>query len=140
MGQNYYHNIWIQGGPRLRMHFAATPGYAPALNKTPLVRWRRGYAYRDSTHNLLPRRLNRTFARDGASLTTGVLLHTKFVSSLAAKVAEEMVRGEHYAKSAEYRAYAARGSDLCLWTPQSTRFEDWRQLCALGLMDQGAWL
>lgn len=133
-----YQNLWIQGGPRMCAYFADDPAAAPALNKTPLVRWRRGQVFRTSTHTLLPRRLNAAYARQGGAWTSGVLLHTKFLAPLAEKVREEMVRREHYAESAEYRAYARRG-DVGLWTPQSVRYEDWRQLCDLGLMARGAW-
>jgi hypothetical protein len=38
-------NLWIQGGPRARVFFADQPEMAPALNKIPLVRWHRSYAY-----------------------------------------------------------------------------------------------
>jgi hypothetical protein len=51
-------NLWIQGGPRRRMFFADKPELAPALNKVPLVKWHRRYAYVSSTHMLLPRGLN----------------------------------------------------------------------------------
>jgi len=50
-------NLWIQGGPRARMFFADMPERAPALNKVPLVKWQRSYAYASSTHMLLPRGL-----------------------------------------------------------------------------------
>lgn len=135
-----YHNIWIQGGPRQRVHFATKPRDAPALNKVPLVRWRKGFVFRNSTHNLLPRRLNRAFAHRAGARTSGVLLHSKFTHVLDLKVAEEMKRRQHYDDSAEYRAYAARGGEVCLWTPQSMRYVGWRQLCALGLMNEGNWL
>ena len=140
-GQHHrFDNIWIQGGPRQRVHFTVRPGAAPALNKVPLVKWRKSFVYRNSTHNLLPRRLNRAFATHGGALTSGVLLHTKFTDVLEHKVAEEMDRRQHYDNSAEYRAYAARGGDVSLWTPQSMRFLGWQQLCALGLMNRGGWL
>lgn len=135
-----YDNIWIQGGPRQRVHFATKPRDAPALNKVPLVRWQRHFVYRNSTHMLLPRRLNRAFALKDGALTSGVLLHTKFTHVLSGKVAEEMQRRQHYDDSAEYRAYAARGGDVCLWTPQSMRYMGWEQLCSLGLMSKGGWL
>lgn len=53
-----YGNLWIQGGPRMRAFFADRPEKAPALNKIPLVKWHRSYAYVSSTHALLPRGLN----------------------------------------------------------------------------------
>lgn len=134
-----YHNLWIQGGPRARVTNAATPDKAPALNKIPLVRWRRGYVYCNSTHDLLPRRLNRLYDHRGGARTSGVLLHTKFLDVLTDKISEEMVRQQHYAGSREYRALAAKGADASLWTERSTRYRDWRQLCELGLMARGNW-
>jgi hypothetical protein len=47
-------NLWLQGGARERVFFAATPSRSPTLNKIPLVKWRRRYAYVTSTHALLP--------------------------------------------------------------------------------------
>lgn len=134
-----YHNLWIQGGPRMCAYFADRPEAAPALNKVPLVRWRPGQVFRTSTHTLLPRRLNTVYAREGGAWTSGVLLHTKFLDVLTDKVREEMLRREHYDDSSEYRAYAARG-DIGLWTPESVRYEGWEQLCELGLMARGGWV
>ncbi len=37
------------------MFFQDNPEEAPALNKIPLVKWSKKYAYVDSTHMLLPR-------------------------------------------------------------------------------------
>lgn len=136
----HYQNLWIQGGPRLRVFFADEPRHAPALNKIPLVKWQKGFVYKAGAHDLLPRRLNRTYSRTGGSLTSGVFLHAKFMDVLTDKVAEEMERRQHYADSAEYTSYASKGGDHTLWTPQSTRYEDWRQLTDLGLMARGGWL
>lgn len=135
------HDLWIQGGPRARAFFADDPASAPALNKIPLVRWRRGYVYVSSTHALLPRRLNHVYEEWGGEMVSGCLLHTKFLPVLTQKVSEEMQRHEHYAGSAEYAAYRrglAEGLDL--WTEQSERYLNWRQLDLLGLMSRGNWL
>ena len=135
-----YRNLWIQGGPRARAFFADTPKAAPALNKVPLVKWHRRYAYVDSTHMLLPRGLNLTYARDGGEKASGALLHAKLLPDLRAKAAEEAGRGEHYAGGREYAAYRASlagGADL--WTEWSERYINWRQLEILGLMSKGDW-
>ncbi len=134
------HNLWIQGGPRLRVFFPKSPDRAPALNKIPLVRWRRGFVYHAGAHDMLPRRLHHTYSRTGGSQTTGALLHAKFMDVLTEKVAEEMGRKQHYANSAEYVSYAKQGDDISLWTPQSVRYSDWQQLVDLGLMARGGWL
>ena len=54
--------------------------------------------------------------------------------------AEELARGEHYAQSAEYRAYRegiTRERDL--WCNWSEKYVNWRQLEVLGLMSKGNW-
>lgn len=137
---NRYHNLWIQGGPRQRVVFADDPRNAPALNKTALVRWQKGFVFVTSTHNLLPRRLNQNYARGEGAITSGALLHFKFLEMLSVKVAEELTRREHYLGGMEYQAYASRGVSNVLWTPRSTRYQDWRQLVELGLIARGGWL
>lgn len=135
-----YHNLWIQGGPRERAFFRDRPAYAPALNKIPLVRWQKHYAYVSATHTLLPRGLNRVYDEWGGEKVSGVLLHTKFLSTFPDKAREELDRGEHYGASREYKAYAAHAQeDLTLWTPASERYAGWRQLEDLGLISAGHW-
>jgi hypothetical protein len=135
-----YRNLWIQGGPRARAFFAGHPRAAPALNKVPLVHWQRGYAYASSTHMLLPRGLNLVYDTLGGEKASGCLLHAKFLATLGDKAREEMERGEHYAASREYRAYAeGLEGRLDLWTGWSERFINWRQLEILGLMSKGSW-
>ncbi|MEL6475821.1 MAG: glycosyltransferase family 2 protein [Pseudomonadota bacterium] len=136
---NRYHNLWIQGGPRMRVYAAEDPATAPALNKTPLVKWAPGTVFVTSTHNLLPQRLNQTYARDGGALTSGALMHAKFLDTLPAKVAEELERREHYSGGREYESYAQAGDEAVLWTPHSTRYTGWAQLVELGLIARGGW-
>ncbi|MFT6459881.1 glycosyltransferase family 2 protein [Pseudophaeobacter arcticus] len=135
-----YGNLWIQGGPRARVFFADEPKKAPALNKTPLVKWDRRYAYVSSTHSLLPRGLNQVYETDGGEKASGALLHTKFLDTLGAKAAEELARSEHYANSREYRAYAeGLAQQPELWCKWSEKYINWRQLEILGLMSKGNW-
>lgn len=136
-----YRNLWIQGGPRLRAFFPERPMHAPALNKIPLVKWRRGACFISSTHALLPRSYNITYDEEGGERLTGALLHAKFLSVLADKVEEEVERGEHFAGGREYKAYARRiAGGLSLRTEFSAKYDDWRQLTALGLMARGGWM
>ena len=136
----HYHNLWIQGGPRMRVFFAENPERAPALNKIPLVHWRRGFVFKTGAHDLLPRRLNRTYGQGGGSATSGIFLHAKLLDVLAGKIEEEIERRQHYAEGAEYASYARLGRAVQLWTPQSQRYLGWRQLCDLGLMARGGWV
>ncbi len=135
-----YGNLWIQGGPRMRSFFRDKPQFAPALNKIPLVKWSRGNVFVSSTHNLLPRGLNKVYDEWGGQKACGCLLHTKFLDMFSAKAKEETERKQHYAASREYKTYVKNlQSELRLWTPQSTRYEDWKQLEQLGLMSRGNW-
>ncbi|MEL6208050.1 MAG: glycosyltransferase family 2 protein [Pseudomonadota bacterium] len=134
------YNLWIQGGPRARAFFADAPQAAPALNKIPLVKWHRRYAYVHSTHMLMPRGLNLTYDTSGGEKTSGALLHAKILDTLPQKALEEATRGEHYAGGREYAAYRAGLEDQTdLWTEWSERYINWRQLEILGLMSKGNW-
>ncbi len=135
-----YGNLWIQGGPRARVFFPEQPEKAPALNKIPLVKWHRRYAYASSTHMLLPRGLNQVYDEWGGEKASGILLHAKFVDTFAAKAAEELERKQHYSASVEYQAYADTLSENPdLWCKWSEKYINWRQLEILGLMSKGNW-
>jgi len=132
--------LWIQGGPRQRQFFRAQPAKAPALNKTPLIFWKKHYVYVSSTHLLLPRSLNQTYEREGGEKICGALLHSKFLPDLTARAQEELKRGEHYANSAEYLAYSEKSDAIGeLWSQNSTEYVGWQQLERLGLISYGGW-
>nr|WP_273690955.1 glycosyltransferase family 2 protein [Ketogulonicigenium vulgare] len=133
-------NLWIQGGVRARAFFSDNPIGAPALNKIPLVKWASHMVYVSSTHMLLPRGLNLVYDSWGGEKASGVLIHTKFVGTLVARATEEAGRAEHYRGGAEYRAYTETlDDDTRLWSDQSVRYINWRQLEVLGLMSKGNW-
>ncbi|WP_120499471.1 glycosyltransferase family 2 protein [Roseovarius sp. EL26] len=135
-----YGNLWIQGGPRARVFFHDQPENAPALNKIPLVKWDRRYAYVSSTHMLLPRGLNRTYDEWGGEKASGALLHVKFLDTFTLKAEEELERGQHYSASVEYKAYAQTVQENPeLWCNWSEKYINWRQLEILGLMSKGNW-
>lgn len=135
-----YGNLWIQGGPRARVFFPDAPEDAPSLNKIPLVKWDRRYAYVSSTHMLLPRGLNNVFDEAGGEKASGCLMHAKFLDSIVEKAAEEVTRREHFARGREYLAYhQGDKAGISLWSPWSERFMGWRQLEMLGLMSKGNW-
>jgi len=133
-------NLWIQGGPRSRVFFKDMPERSPALNKIPLVKWNRRYAYVSSTHMLLPRGLNQVYDEWGGEKASGALLHTKFLDTFTVKAMEELKRKQHYAASMEYRTYASQlQKDPDLWCKWSEKYINWRQLEILGLMSKGNW-
>lgn len=134
-------NLWIQGGVRARCFFADRPPRAPTMNKTPLVKWNRRYAYVSSAHSLLPRRLNHVYDQDGGEMISGILLHTKFLHTVVGKSAEEKERREHFENSELYESYYdSLIANPELWCEGSTRLISWRQLEAMGLMSKGNWI
>ncbi len=138
--QPKFQNLWVQGGVRERVFFADNPRRAPTMNKTPLVKWHWRYAYINSTHTLLPRRLNRVFDERAQSLTTGVLLHSKFLHIVVEKSAEEQTRQEHFANSELYDIYyesIMKNPDL--WCEDSVEYRGWQQLEDLKLLSKGKW-
>ena len=128
----------FQGGVRDRVFFAQAPRRAPTMNKVPLVKWHWRYAYRNSTHSVLPPRLNAVFADD---LLSGALLHTKFLPSVVARSAEEKLRQQHFARAEAHDAYYdTLSADPVLWSePHSVAYTGWRQLVEMGLMSDGPW-
>ncbi len=135
------HNLWIQGGVRARSFFAEDPRRGPTLNKIPLVKWHWRYAYVNSTHSILPARLNAVFDEDGGERISGVLLHTKFLHTIVDKSAEEKVRRQHFGDPDRFGTYYdGLIADPVLHCAASRRLTGWRQLEALGLMSRGGWV
>lgn len=134
-------NLWIQGGPRARQFFHQDPRRAPTLGKIPLVKWHWRYAYVSSTHTLLPRQLNDAADTAGGERISGVLLHTKFLSTIVEKSQEEQQRREHFENSSLYNTYYnALTAAPTLWTSRSCQYQGWRHLEALGLLSRGGWI
>jgi hypothetical protein len=134
-------NLWIQGGPRAREFFSKDPRRAPTLNKVPLVKWHWRYAYHNSTHSVLPARLNAVFDETGGEMTSGVLLHTKFMPTILEKSVEEKQRRQHFADPDRFGSYyEGLIADPVLHCAASQRYLGWRQLESLGLISRGGWV
>ncbi len=137
----YYGNLWIQGGPRARVFFAGEPERAPTLNKTPLVKWDRRFAYVSATHQILPRRLHDVFDPDAHSKVSGILLHTKFLPNIVEKSAEELQRKQHFENTALYTKYYEA---LCeapdLWHAGASQYAGADRIVEQGLMSKGTWV
>ncbi|WP_170570982.1 glycosyltransferase family 2 protein [Ruegeria atlantica] len=128
-------NLWVQGGARERMFFADRPRHSPTLNKIPLVRWSRRYAYVSSCHSALPRHLNAAYRGPGGEIPSGILLHTKFLPEVVDKSKIEKTRRQHFHDPDLFGSYYdAIGDSPDMWTPDSVRFDGWAQLQQLGLM------
>ncbi|WP_435661205.1 glycosyltransferase family 2 protein [Leisingera caerulea] len=133
-------NLWVQGGARERVFFPDQPERSPTLNKLPLVRWNRRYAYINSTHSMLPPRLNAQYGGPGGTVPSGVLLHTKFLPEIVSRSATEKQRQQHFHTPQQFDAYydrIAQAPDL--WHQESVRYRGPDQLAELGLMTPLAW-
>ena len=120
----------LYGGPRRRVFWSTDRRDRPPpfLRKIPFVRWRSDLAYTASTHLLDRVRLSELSA---------ALLHFKFFSDFVTRAPEEARRGEHWENAGEYALYARvlrDHPDLQLAYDGSVRYENSRQLVALGLM------
>ncbi len=133
-------NLWVQGGVRDRAFFADRPERSPTLNKIPLVRWSRRYAYVNSCHSALPRVLNAAYDGPGGQSPSGVLLHTKFLPDVIEKSRVEKKRRQHFHDPDKFSVYYdAIIESPILWTPQSVHLKGWEQLAQLELMESGDW-
>lgn len=132
--------IKVMGGVRRRFFFSETPQLSPSIHKTPFVKWRYSYSYFLSMHQLVPEWLNIPHGKV-ANAPTGCLMHFKYFSLVQEKVAEELVRKQHWDDSFEYRQYHSKLDSLekSLVYEKSVRFRDWRQLVELGFMNRGQW-
>ena len=116
---------WIKGGLRGRLFFADDTWAGPALNKTPLVRWRVGDAFLKSSHQLWPRSLN-----SGSREPRGALLHFKFTVESVKKAGDVVAARQH---TAEYGAYASI-TDARFVADVTTRFAGAETLVELGVI------
>ena len=133
-------NLWVQGGARERVFFRDMPGRSPTLNKLPLIKWNRRWAYVNSTHSILPSGLNRLYDGPGGKEPSGVLLHTKFLHDVVDRATEDIQRKQHFhdpeALEPYYREITTQPT---MWHEGSVRYQGWEQLEALGLMNSGGW-
>ena len=116
---------WIKGGPRGRLFFADDTWAGPALNKTPLVRWRVGDAFLKASHQLWPRSLN-----SGSRDPQGALLHFKFTVESMKKAGDVVATRQH---TAEYGAYGSI-TDARFVADVTTRFASAETLVEVGLI------
>ncbi|MFS4581568.1 glycosyltransferase family 2 protein [Phaeobacter sp. C3_T13_0] len=133
-------NLWVQGGTRERVFFENEPQRAPTLNKLPLIKWNRRYAYTNSTHAILPRQLNVLYDGPGGCMPSGALLHSKFLPEIMTKSQVEKQRGQHFNAPQQFDSYydhLAVGPDL--WHSQALRYEGPEQLEALCLARAPDW-
>lgn len=121
----------MTGGVRIRLfwnnwHVPDTPHIV--MQKVPLVRWKRGFRYLASTHDMTPVKVARE---------TGALLHYKFLPDFHARAMEEVRRNQHYEGAREYRVYAeflSKTGGGSFAGPASRRFEGFETLVEMGVV------
>ena len=116
--------MWIKGGVRGRLFFPRRWS-GPALNKTPLVRWRKHHAFLKSSHQVWPAHLN-----GGRESVDAALLHFKFTSIGVARMLDSGQRAQH---SREYDAYGAI-TEVAFPGPSTRRYSAPSDLVRDGLM------
>lgn len=132
--------LYLKGGPRYRAFFSERPQDAPALNKTPLVRWMTGTRYINSTHNMKP--LQPLIYDKNGPVPSGALLHFKFFSEFESEVRNEVDRGEHWKGALQYRQYERKlqqAKDLNLFCEISEKYKSVSDLELAGLVWRGSW-
>lgn len=136
--QSPLNNLWVQGGLRERKFFKDRPRRSPTLNKIPLVKWNRRWAYVISTHSLLPPRLNMIYGGPGSDTPSGALLHTKFLPEVVRKATVEKTRAEHFTHPELFDGYYDDlSANPVLWDEACVHYEGPDQLQALGLVGCG---
>ncbi|MGH1446589.1 MAG: glycosyltransferase family 2 protein [Cognatishimia sp.] len=133
-------NLWVQGGVRERMFFADAPQRSPTLNKLPLVKWNRRFAYVNSSHSILPPKINFAYNGPGGITPSGALLHTKFLPEIVSKSETEKQRKEHFNVPEDFDGYYdGIIKSPQLWSVSSIQYEDPSQLVQLGLISSEDW-
>ncbi len=133
-------DAFVRGGPRLRAFNNWDYKTAPALNKTPLIKWHSRFAYHLSTHVAYPMMLNH--AHKKFHEPTGALLHFKFVSSFREKIDLAIRLRNHYSDSGEYEKYLRHlkhSEDYSLHSAISAKYEGPESLIEANIMTAGCW-
>lgn len=131
-------NLIVQGGARERVFFEEHPDLGPTLNKLPLVKWDRRYAYANAAHSLLPGELNLAYDGPGETRLCGVLLHSKFLPDSILRAKEDLGRRAHFGDPDAFVGYYEKlAGNPTLWSDRAIEYTGWRQLVDLGLMSAG---
>lgn len=134
-------NLWLQGGMRERVFFEEKPEQSPTLNKIPLIKWNRRFAWVNSCHSLLPPNLNTLYDGPGGKTPSGALLHTKFLPEIVSKSETERQRQQHFHDPTLFDPYyQAIENKPVLWNEHSKPYEGSAQLARLGLISKKDWL
>lgn len=121
----------VTGGVRQRVFWSRRHGQdvaPPAIQKIPLVKWRRGMKFLSSTHEVSPLKI---------ADISGVLLHFKFLQDFHKRAMEEVQRKEHYNGASEYALYLdilEENPDISFHNQDSVKFAGSEELVSRKLM------
>jgi hypothetical protein len=105
-----------------------TGAFPPVVQKTPLVKWEKGFEFLASTHTIE----NISIANE-----TGALLHFKFFHNLIQYTENTVREKNHWNNSAQYKVYNSglqENPELSPYFEHSVRYSNSQQLIDLGLI------
>ena len=133
-------NVTVRGGVQRRVLHATTPRQSPPLNRVPLVKWRKFYAYVAGTRLLMPRRLNTAHAPWHTTPTACLLRFALLDDDTALSLAAQVEAGQIFADAGgtSYAGLSALRSRK-LKQDASARFTGSTDLVECGLLNPGQW-
>jgi hypothetical protein len=139
-GPHRYRDVIVRGGVRRRALHADAPRQSPALNRIPLVKWRRHYVYVAGTRLLMPPHLNNPHSPWHSS-PTACLLSFALLESDEGLVRAALAEGGRTVRGGGKPAYSGllELRRRRLKTEISERFTGSEVLVACGLLNPGQW-
>lgn len=130
----------MTGGVQRRTLFSQTPLSSPALNRTPLVRWRWYYNYMASTRMMVPGILNTPHARWHLT-PTGCLMRYALLENERALAIADLAERTVMVRDAAKPGYGGviQLRDAQLKDASSVRITGSTDLAGWGLMNCGQW-
>lgn len=135
-----HRNVLTRGGVQRRTLFSDSPARSPGLNRIPLVKWRRFYAYVAGTRLMVPARLNTPHSSWHTS-PTACLLRFALLDGDASLQTAAAAEGREIVSDGGGSSYAAvpRLRRRELKQAASMRFTASMDLVNCGLLNPGQW-
>jgi hypothetical protein len=135
-----HRNVIVRGGVQRRTLFSANPNRSPALNRIPLVKWDRFFAYCASTRLLMPARLNNPHSAWHSS-PTACLLRFALLDSDENLTTAVQIEAEVGIRDGGGRLFAGVPAlrKLALKQDFSARYTGTESLIDCGLLNRGQW-
>lgn len=135
-----FRNVAMRGGMQRRTLFREQPPRAPAIDRVPLVKWRRHYGYITSTRTLMPRVLNKPHPRPHSSPTAALLRFALLEEPRWMALADQVEAGDIVAgRGARSYARLPELRDRIIRHEHSRAFTTSWDLVEFGLLNPGQW-